>query len=330
METMHENCPHPRTAVQRFGGRRRRCRICGKTWSVHARRRGPKHSRSSTALLTQLLVAGVPTKRLCRDFRCTAAALQKRCQFAIRQLADRPHVPVLPDGPLVLVADALRMNYQRQEWTLYNMAIKPVATNTASLWDPILLVGRESASSWRQAIEQLSPSVRQNIKALVSDGLPGSDAICHEQGWIHQRCHWHILAVFMGSRMRRHRRETLLGKIRDVIYMAVRLALNTTDPERLQTALGVLETILPMIPKQAWKLPGIIRQFIADIDAFRAYQRHPELGLPVTTAVVESLHSRLRTITLRTHSADAVRRRAACFVRLRPTMTCRARKHQQN
>ena len=329
METMHEKCPHPRTAVQRFGGRRRRCRRCGKTWSVHPRRRGPKPSRSSASLLKQLLLTGVPTRQLCRDFRCTPWALQKRCQSAIRQLAAQPHVPAIPDSPLVLIADALRMKHQRQEWALYNMAIKPAALDTAFLLDPVLLAGRESAGGWRQVIERIAPHVRQSIKALVSDGLPGSDAICREQGWIHQRCHWHILAIFMGSRMRRQRRNTLLGKIRDVAYLAVRLALNTADPERLRTALGVLETLVPMIPKRAWKLPGIIRQFIADIDAFRAYQRYPELGLPATTAVVESLHSRLRTVTLRTHGAAAVQRRAACFVRLRPTMNCNPRKHQQ-
>jgi hypothetical protein len=276
------------------------------------------------------LLAGVPTKQLCRDFGCTPWVLQKRCQSAIRRLADRPHVPTLPVGPLVLIADALRMKHQRQEWALYNMAIKPVTLDTAFILDPFLLAGRESASGWQHAIERIASPVRGNIKALVSDGLPGSDAICRGQGWIHQRCHWHILAIFMGSRMRRCRRKTLLGKIRDVTYMAVRLALNTANPERLRTTLGVLETLIPMIPKRAWKLPGIIRQFIADIETFRAYQSHPELGLPVTTAVVESLHSRLRTITLRIHGAEAVRRRAACFVRLRPTMNCKARNHQQN
>jgi hypothetical protein len=248
----------------------------------------------------------------------------------MRRLADKPHSPVLPDGQLVLIADALRMTSRSREWTLYNMAVKPVDRDTAFVLDPVLLPGRESASGWRHAIGRIAPSVGQRIAALVSDGLPGSDATCREQGWIHQRCHWHLLAVFIGSWNRRHRRRTLLGKIRDVAYLAVRLAMNTTDQERLRVALGVLEALIPMVPKRAWKLPGVIRQFLADVGSFRAYLNHPELALPVTTAVIESLHSRFRAITSRNHSPDAVLRRAACFVRMRPTIRCSARKRQQN
>lgn len=330
METMHEKCAHPRDAIQRFGGRRRRCRICGRTWTVHPRKRGRRPRRPSPVLLRQVLLEGAPSGLLCRRHRCKRWTLQKRCQAASQLLAACPHVPVLPDGPLVLIADALRLTRGRKEWALYDLAIKPVDADVAFIMSPVLLAGRESARGWRQALTTIPPALRQRIKALVSDGLPGAETICREYGWIHQRCHWHLQAMFGGSRRPRRHVRTLLHRIRTLASRTASLAANATDTERLQGLLGVLETIIPMVPKRAWKLPGIIRQFIADIDAFRAHLLHPELELPVTTGVVESLHSRFRAVTARIHSPTAVWRRSACYVRLHSTMRCRARKHQQN
>src|SRR5512137_1162555 len=186
----------------------------------------------------------------------------------------------------------------------------------------------QGTAVWRQAIDRIGPTIRQRIRALVSDGLPGAAMICRQNRWVHQRCHWHILAPFTGSRNRRLRVRTLLRKTRDVAYKAIRLAINTTDQETLRLALGVLQTLMPMIPHRAWKFPGIIRQFTQDIDDFRAYQLHPELGLPATTGVVESLHAKMRPITSRVHSPEAVRRRVACPVRLFPSMRCNRRHYQ--
>jgi len=330
MDTMHENCPHPRRKVQRFGGKRRRCRECGKTWTAHPRRRGRRPLRLPPKLLMQLLVAGVPTSHLASSYGCSRWSLQKRCQNASRRLANKPHDPPVPDGGLILIADALRLTCQRQEYAIYSMAVKPTDRSIAFFLEPVLLAGRESARGWRQAIDRIGPTIRQRIRALVSDGLPGAGMICRQNRWVHQRCHWHILAPFTGSRNRRRRVRTLLRKTRDVAYKAIRLAINTTNQETLRLALGVLQTLIPMIPHRAWKFPGIIRQFTQDIDDFRAYQLHPELGLPATTGVVESLHAKMRPITSRVHNPEAIRRRVACLVRLFPSMRCNRRHYQQN
>jgi hypothetical protein len=255
--------------------------------------------------------------------------MQKRCQVALRRLADRSYVPDLPGGPLVLIADALRLMRRGREYALYDMAIKPAHSQTAFLCEPALFEGRESAHGWRQAIDRIVLPVRRRIRGLVTDGFSGADTISEERGWIHQRCHWHLLMMFGGSRNPQRRSHTLLRRIRDLACRAAWLVLHTTDRDRLQTALGVLTTLIPMVPKRARRLPGVIRQFIADADAGRAYLANPQLGLPTTTAVIESLHSRVRDITARIQNPVATHRRAACFVRLHPTMLCRPGKHQQ-
>jgi len=327
---MHEKCPHPSGSVERFGGRRRRCRVCGRTWSVHTRQRGRKRVRVSTQLLSRLLVDGVPTSQLARSYGCSRWTLQKRCQAAIRRLAARPYLPVMPDGQLVLIADALRLKLQGREYALYDMAVKPTDRNTAFFLEPVLLEGHESAHGWRQAISGIMLSVRQRIAALVSDGFPGTDSICDEYGWIQQRCHWHMLMMFGGSLKPQRRSRKLLRRIRDLACRVAWLVLHTTDQERLDVALGVLTTLVPMVPHRARRLPGVIRQFIADSDLGRAYLTMPQLGLPTTTAVLESLHGRIRTVAQRTHSPEAIQRRASCLVRLAPTSRCNPGYHQQN
>jgi hypothetical protein len=329
MPTLHEKCPHPEHAVLRFGGRRRRCRDCGKTWSVHARRRGRKRRRPATQMLESLF-AGVPTSRMCHACHCTRWTLQKRCQKALRRLAEQPFLPSVPDGPLVLIADAMHLTYRPHEYTLYNMAVKPAHLNTAFLLDPLLLPGRESARVWRQVFAGIPPAIRLRVKALVSDGLPGSEKICNDNGWIQQRCHFHMLAAFTGNPNPRHRVYTLRRRISNVARQAARIAMRTTDKERLQLALNVLRALVPMVPKQAHKLPGIIRRFIADLPKARAYLIYPDLGLPTTTAVLESLHSRIGAISSRIHSPTATLYRAACLVRLHPNMRCNPGNYQQN
>ena len=173
-------------------------------------------------------------------------------------------------------------------------------------------------------------SVRQRIAALVSDGFPGTDTICDEYGWIQQRCHWHMLMMFGGSLKPQRRSRKLLRRIRDLACRAAWLVLHTTDQERLDVALGVLTTLVPMVPHRARRLPGVIRQFIADSDSGRAFLTTPKLGLPTTTAVLESLHGRIRTVAQRTHSPEAIQRRASCLVRLAPTSCCNPGNHQQN
>ncbi len=248
----------------------------------------------------------------------------------MRWLAARRYAPTIPDGPLVLVADALRLSFQRQEYTLYDMAIKPASRNLAYFMEPVLLTGRESAHGWRHAINTIAPQLRQRIVGLVADGFTGADTICGEQGWIQQRCHWHMLATFGGSLKPRRRSRKLLRRIRDLACLAAWLVLHTTDAERLETALGVLATLVPMVPHRAQRLPGVIRQFIADSSLGRAYLTSPQLGLPTTTAVLESLHGRIRSIIQRTRKPEAIQRRVSCLVRLAPTSRCNPGNHQQN
>jgi hypothetical protein len=328
MSTLHEKCPHCRGVVHRFGGRRRRCSRCGKSWSIHARRRGRRSHRLSPSLLAKVLLDTQPARLLALRYHCSQAAIQKRCRREMTRLLLRPPCQSSSDGELVLILDGLRFRFRRRDWTLYDVAVKPLSRNTASFLDPVLQPGRESAERWRDALARIAPGVRKRVRAVVSDGFRGADAICLENGWIHQRCHFHMLAQFTGSHNRKRRVRTRTKRSRDRVYRAVCTALQTTDDRELERTFQVLRQLVEKLPRRRrWR--GIVRQFLADIDDFRAYLLHPELHLPRTTSVMESMHSLMRIALSRINSPHAVRRRAACLVRLHPTMTCNGAHCQQ-
>jgi hypothetical protein len=236
----------------------------------------------------------------------------------------------VPAGDLVLLLDALHFRFGRQEWALYNSALKPVGENLAYFLKPTLRSGHESARLWRDVLAAIVPDVRGRIRALISDGFRGVGTICHENGWVHQRCHFHLLAQFMGPRRRMVRVRSRSRGVRDKVYRAVCVALRTTDDQELAQAVDLLNQLVALLPKRIGRWRGIVRRFLLELDDFRAYLRYPELHLPTTTSAIESMHSLMRTAVSRVNSPQAILRRAACLILLRPTISCNGPLHTQN
>jgi hypothetical protein len=66
----------------------------------------------------------------------------------------------------------------------------------------------------------------------------------------------------------------------------------------------------------------ITRDFLRELGAFRTYRHHPELDLPTTTNVIESMANLLRQRVRTVSTPVALQRWATALFRLRPTMTC--------
>jgi len=226
----------------------------------------------------------------------------------------------LPRGPYALLGDGLYFKFKRMDWVLYIMAVKPVRSHQAFFLDPVLLEGKESYERWRMAIATILTETKKRILAFVSDGFRGSKLIAKEHGWIHQRCHFHLLMALIRRHGRRSYRVRGAG-IRERLLGVVRILLTTIDAvmERKQTLKAQRLLSHPLCP------PWIRKQtieFLRTVDDFRAYLNHPSFNLPATTNSIESTGKLVRKATSTARTPESVLLRATAFLRLRKSITC--------
>jgi hypothetical protein len=74
-----------------------------------------------------------------------------------------------------------------------------------------------------------------------------------------------------------------------------------------------------------------VREFLRRTEHFRAYRRHPELGLPSTTGTVEAMGRIVRDLMRQTRSISspqALQLWATALIRMRPTVMCNGKHFQ--
>jgi len=240
---------------------------------------------------------------LARGRDISQPAMTKRFRRSLDWYVKRPHAAMtFRARRYALVADALWFRFNGERWTLYLRALKPVAHPTATFLAPVLLPGKENARDWQRVIATAPASLRNRISAFVSDGFRGSKRIARQYRWIFQRCHFHLIAQLQ---VRRGRRKTTISgrQIREEIYQTARKILVLKNRSRVKALKDHLRRLTRRrdCPR---KLKSIVREFLRDVKYFRAYLNHPELNLPNTTNVIESMNSvignkcgRLRTPT---------------------------------
>jgi hypothetical protein len=278
-------------------------------------------------LVRARLVENRPLVQLAAELGLAVPTLAYQFRRALGAFLKASHAPAIPAGPLVLLLDAVWFQFQGQVWTLYLRAVKPVAEARAYFRDPVLLPGRETYEGWQAVVATLAPAERDAIRALVSDGFRGSKALAQQQAWIHQRCHFHLLALFQA---RRGRRKTLSAPtLREAIYRTVRDVLQVTDQRKLRRRCAQLRRWIAR-PDCPPRFRTFTRSLLRDLAAFRAYQLAPDLHLPTTTNVLEAmakiLRQRLRTV----RTPLALQRWALAVIRLRPFMACNGKAFQPN
>ncbi len=326
---MHAECDCKTPVVHRHGRRRRRCVVCGQTWSIRPRPRGRKTSRISESLLRRLLVDGENTRRLAKDCRRSVDAVRRRCRSECRRLVAKEALPRLPVGvdTLVLIVDGLWFRFGKRKWIIYDMAVKPVGVPTAFFLEPLMLEGEERLQSWQQALATIPPDVYGRIRALVADGFSGCKAIARHHRWVIQLCHQHLDSRLLGRPG--HRRAVRGQAVRSAAVEMIRQARTTADGPQL----AVLQQALSECarhPDLTARISGVIRRFLHDVALFRAYLDHRELELPTTTNSLECRHGQLRLTVRGMNNPQAVALRVRSFTRLHPTITCNGHRIPQN
>lgn len=320
MATLHAKSPCCRGSISKFGKRRRQCVICKRTWRIRRKRRGRKRKRIAPRLAVRMLMERQTLAHQKRHGTISQSGWSRRCTKALLAAVHQTSVQPMPAGPYALLGDGVYFKFKRIDWVMYVMAVKPVRSHRAFFLDPVLLPGRESYERWRQALATIPLDTKKLIRAFVSDGFRGSKLIAREHGWLHQRCHFHLLMALIRKHGRRSYQIKGAG-IREKLLDAVRLLIATSDHSILREQKRQAQRLLahPLCP------PWIRKQtieFLRTLDDFRAYLICPELNLPATTNAIESSGKIIRKATSTARTPQSVLLRATTFLRLRRSITC--------
>ena len=320
MKTIHAKSPCCREAIHRFGSRRRQCRACGRTWRIRVKKRGRKLKRSSMRLPRKVLAEYARTASWAQRRHISVAAASFRLQGAMRHVIQATRSRSLPRGPYALLGDGLYFKFKRADWVMYVTAVKPVKSHRAFFLDPVLLEGKESYERWRTVVAMIPRETKKRIRAFVSDGFRGSKLIARECGWVHQRCHFHLLMALIRRHGRRSYRVKGAG-IREKLLGVVRILLATSNSTILKRQTLKARRLIshPLCPP--WIRIQTV-EFLRTLDDFRAYLIHPELNLPATTNSIESSGKIIRKATSTARTPKSVLLRATTFLRIKKSITC--------
>jgi len=296
---------------------------CGSTWRVRQSRRGRKPLRIRYQYLNKVFKDGLRVRQISTTRNISKDAIRKRFGAALNTLVNQSRQINLPIGSLVLIIDALWRRFAEKYWTLYCLALKPIDKDEAIILDPILRPGKESTETWGAIIAGLSDPLKKQIIAVVSDGIRGFYCITSSYGWKWQRCHFHLISALQkrrGQRLATHGRIT-----REKIYQTVRCLLIETSEKRVRILKNQLRKLMvkPDCPKRIkWIINGFLREF----SFYRSYLDFPELNLPTTTGLMESINSRLKQRAPTIRTPDALRKWTIAIIRYKPIFKCKRAK----
>lgn len=323
MATLHAKSPCCRGRINRFGERRRQCAICKQTWRIRVKHRGRKRKRIALGLIVRTLIARQLLVHQRRHGHISQSGWSRRFAKALLATERRTNAYRLPAGSYALLGDGLYFKFKRMDWVMYVMAVKPVHSHRAYYLDPVLFEGKESYERWRQALATIPKSTKDQVKAFVSDGFRGSKLIAREHGWIHQRCHFHLLMALI-RRHGRRRYRTGGAAIREKLLGVVRMLLTTTDNKVLRRQILKAKRLIrhPLCPP--WIRIQTV-EFLRTLSDFRAYLIYPELNLPITTNSIESSGKIIRKATSTARTPRSVLLRGGTFLRLKKSITCNSK-----
>lgn len=319
--------------VRHFGGRRRQCTKCLRTWRVYPHKRGREQRRKNKRLLERTLVDGQTIKqqhKLYYKNYCSLSALRKRFRSTLKSFVEKPpdHLNKLYSKNGILLADGTWYKFKNKRWTLYLFAFKPIKQSKAWLLDPVFLQGRESTKRWQKALETIPSELKQNIKAIVTDNTPTITKVVQAHQWVHQLCHFHLLSAF---RRRKGSRDTTLNgrDTRQAIFENVYQFLKTKDQQKLEVLIVNLRK-LSQHSDCTKKLTMMVNTLLKKKDNYQAYLAYPKLDLPCTTNTIESVVKIVKKQTKTLSTPKSVRLWSTGITRMKSFVTCNGQKKNKN
>lgn len=286
MTKLHAKSPCCQSKVVRFGGRRRQCFLCKKTWRVRTKKMGRKKKRVSEKFLLSYLHHEIPS--LCgwsKKSKQSADQLGYRLKKSRQRFLAKTAYPTLPEAkPLIILADAM-VSYMENSWyTFYFILVKEVGRQIAFVTQPYVSPGTETALGWETAFSKIPKKTLESVIALVSDGHRGLVRLADINHWLLQRCHFHLIARLQTRRSKWHLSRH--GEEGKRLYGLIHQVLN--NPSEKEIALPLKE--LHLAGKLAsGELKTILLGFCRNFKDYRTYLDYPRLNLPKTNNAAESL-----------------------------------------
>lgn len=243
----------------------------------------------------------------------------------LEALDKKPWDLPMPEGPLILIIDGLWFEFEDKRHVLYVMALRGVGAQAerATFLRPVLLAGAESSTNWKKVIKGIPENEYKRIVALVSDGLRAIECFTKKNGWVLQRCHFHLIAE-VKRKLGLNKKTIVFKEGRTLAYEAIQTLLHAKNEDELTQARLILQICStdPLCPRRLrWRF----NDFLDNLGDYRTYMIRPEFNLPTTTNVIENMNSRLRQMLrsrrgMKTpHSLELWTR---AFVRFHPTSKC--------
>ena len=332
MITLHAKSPCCGATVRRFGQRRRQCTQCHQTWRIRVKKRGRPQTRIHVEVLHKVLLRRFTLCQLLeRRSTLSLPAFRYRFRQTLQRFVKQKPVHQIPQGPLILLADGMRFKFSGKVWVLYLTALKSCHRKEAVFLDPLLISGMEGAKRWEQVFAAIPTHAYQRICGLVSDNLRGMQLIARRRNWVLQLCQFHMIYKLQFHRRGLHR-KLKGGKVREEIYLLIRKALILPDGLALKDVLDRLRH-LTETSCGTRRMRLVVLEFLYCIDYYRAFETHPDLGLPSTNNTMESMGSIVRDALKRSHAASNPKSLllwATALLRLRPATICNNKRLQPN
>lgn len=329
MAIKHQKSLCCKEKIIHFGGKRRQCVKCRKTWSLYQKKRGRKRHRVSLNLISEYFSRNIPNIRTLAKRRSWGRDRAQR--LLIRSLKN--HLFLKKDEwqkllsnkvKLIAIADALWHRVDGKRITIYVIFLRPINKEVAVICPPIFVSEHENRFGWETAFLSLPESILSSIVALVCDGHTALVAIGRKNGWLVQRCHFHLIAnlqMYLGPR-RSPRSIAVISIVRRLI--------TSLDKKIIEETFNKIQ----LIHKQSYSrgTNRVLGGLLTNYQDFQTYLIFPELNLPATTNVAESCMSGLRGLLRQCRgfrSQEAMQNWITGYILWKQTIKCNG-KHQQN
>lgn len=285
-----------KASVWRFGGKRRQCSQCLRTWSIRPARRGRHKKRQRPELSATVLIGGSSLRGLAKIRAVNRETMRRRFHQSLTVLKRRqsPVDPLL-SPPLIAIADALYTYCENQKVAIPIIAIK---SSTKPLAHIVLVECRtdvESTPMWADTFSHLPVSLQANIRVVVSDQHKGITGYVESRSWLLQLCHFHLKARFYPFLGTRYPRTISRLAERSRIWQIVNQIVVEPDlvvVGELASELRLLSQISGIPERLRWQAHG----FSLNPWSYRTYLDYPKLGIPTTTNSVESTGQLVRSL----------------------------------
>jgi len=331
MHILHEKSPCCGAHIRRFGKRRRQCKTCKRTWSAWKKKTGRKSLRPVfRAITTYVQNDSIGIVRQAEKKKICAAAYSARIRRTLTPYLLRMPWPTVPPGPLILITDAFIQHIAGGIWTVYLFLVRPIQSQKAFILPPYIRYGKEHVhGGWTHALDSLSQEVKERIVAMVSDGAREACVYAKRQGWLVQRCQFHIkmsIANYVTpGPLSRHK------DLAQCIYPLIYTVLYSTEEKEVASSIVALQDMLPGVRSR--KLKKVLSGFTKNYQDYRTYIRVPQYNLPITSNSAEAWVRDIRTLLSRSRgfrTTASFQKWLEALCKNKKSIMCRGGKNQQH